>query len=108
MIESLFIWKVTSIRRRKSSSHGKVLLANSNFLRLNFERLEFRDLFAAEPFFIAVLPDTQFYSQSYPGTFDAQTQWVLDNRISQNIAFVAQLGDIVQSGESGSTQNPVQ
>ncbi|MCY2977030.1 MAG: DNRLRE domain-containing protein, partial [Planctomycetota bacterium] len=76
--------------------------------RLGIELLEQRQLFAADPFSIAVLPDTQFYSQSFPATFDAQTQWILDNRVSQNIAFVAQLGDIVQSGESGSTQNLVQ
>jgi len=75
---------------------------------LRIESLERRNLCAAAPFSIAILPDTQFYSQSFPNTFNAQTQWIVDNRVSQNIAFVAQLGDIVQSGESGSTQNLIQ
>lgn len=70
-----------------------------------FERLESRALMAVDPFTIAVLPDTQFYSEGYPDTFNAQTQWVLDHRISKNIVFVSQLGDIVQNGESGATRN---
>jgi hypothetical protein len=70
-----------------------------------FERLESRSLMAVDPFTIAVLPDTQFYSEGYPDTFNAQTQWVLDHRISKIIVFVSQLGDIVQNGESGATRN---
>ena len=62
-------------------------------------------MFASDPFSLVVLPDTQFYSQSYPNTFIAQTQWVVDNLTSRNIAFVSHLGDIVQSGESGTSRN---
>jgi hypothetical protein len=53
---------------------------------------------AGEPFTIVPLPDTQFYSQTYPQIFTAQTQWIADHVNDMNIAFVPHLGDIVQSG----------
>ena len=40
------------------------------------------------------MPDTQYYSESYPGIYDAQTQWIKDHRISHNIQYVLHLGDI--------------
>ncbi len=52
----------------------------------------------AAPFTIVALPDTQFYTQSYPEIFTSQTQWIVDNRDTENIVFVAHLGDIVQTG----------
>ncbi len=48
----------------------------------------------AGSFTVAVLPDTQFYSETYPDQFLAQTQWIVDNRESRNIACVLHLGDI--------------
>jgi uncharacterized repeat protein (TIGR02543 family) len=51
-------------------------------------------------FTIAVLPDTQFYSESYPAIFDQQTQWIADHAKSENIVFVTQLGDLVDSYNS--------
>lgn len=72
------------------------------------ERLEGRALLAADPFSIAVLPDTQYYAQKYPAIFTAQTQWVVDNLATERIAFVTQLGDIVQSGAHGTTRNALQ
>ncbi len=65
------------------------------------ERLERRWAPAAVPFTVAVLPDTQFYSQTYPDTFKAQARWVVANRSAEAIAFVSHLGDIVQTGSSG-------
>lgn len=56
---------------------------------------EDRVLSLNKPFTIAVLPDTQYYSESYPEVFNAQTQWIVDNKISRNIVFVTHLGDIV-------------
>jgi hypothetical protein len=64
------------------------------------EQLEPRWALATAPFTVAVLPDTQFYSQSYPDTFKAQTRWIVDHKASDSIAFVSQLGDIVQTGSS--------
>jgi len=45
-------------------------------------------------FTIAVLPDTQNYSEKYPEQFLAQTRWLVENREARNIACVLHLGDI--------------
>ena len=50
----------------------------------------------ADYFTIAVIPDTQYYSESFPAIFDKQAQWIVDNTQSQNIIFAAHLGDLVQ------------
>jgi cysteine-rich repeat protein len=65
-----------------------------------------REVSAAAPdFSLIALPDTQFYSSSLnggtPAIFNAQTQWIVDQRASRNIAYVAQLGDCVQNGNNG-------
>lgn len=52
---------------------------------------------AGEEFTIIVLPDTQYYSQSYPQIFTAQTQWIVDNVAARNIVFVTHEGDLVQT-----------
>ena len=56
-------------------------------------------------FTIATLPDTQFYSENLANnnrqaTYHAQTQWLVDNRDSLNLAFVSHMGDIVQNGDA--------
>ena len=56
-------------------------------------------------FTIATLPDTQFYSENLSNngraaTFHAQTQWLVDNRDTLNLAFVSHMGDIVQNGDA--------
>jgi hypothetical protein len=48
---------------------------------------------AAAPFTIIAVPDTQFYAESFPATYLAQTQWIRDNRLTRNIQFITQLGD---------------
>jgi len=50
---------------------------------------------APEDFTIVVLPDTQYYSASYPQIFNAQTRWIADNRDALNIQLVIGVGDIV-------------
>ena len=52
----------------------------------------------ADEFTIVALPDTQFYSASYPQIFAAQTQWIADHVQDQNIQLVVGLGDIVDGG----------
>ena len=49
---------------------------------------------------LAVLPDTQFYSQSKPAIFDRQTAWIARNRETNNILFVLHVGDIVNSPQA--------
>ena len=53
----------------------------------------------AEEFSIVVIPDTQNYSSSAAGAqiSAAQTQWIADNEVAENIIYVAQLGDLVDS-----------
>ena len=53
-------------------------------------------------FTIAVLPDTQYYSETYPAIFDDQTQWIADHAKAENIVFVSQLGDLVDTYNSAS------
>ena len=47
----------------------------------------------ADDFTLIALPDTQYYSASFPGTYAAQTQWIVDNRVARNIVYVTELGD---------------
>src|SRR5688572_2557303 len=49
-------------------------------------------------FTVLMMPDTQFYSQSYPHIYDAQVDWVVANRQNHNIAFLTHVGDVVQNG----------
>lgn len=50
---------------------------------------------AADNFTVVVLPDTQFYSESYPGIFDNQTQWIVAEAENMNVALVTHEGDLV-------------
>jgi hypothetical protein len=54
-------------------------------------------------FTIIALPDTQNYTASLhggvPGMFISQAEWIITNRVSRNIAYVAHLGDIVNYGD---------
>ncbi len=52
-----------------------------------------------QEFTIVVLPDTQYYSRTYPKTFTCQTQWIADSKDLLNIAFVTHVGDIVDTGD---------
>ena len=52
----------------------------------------------ADEFTIVALPDTQFYSSTYPQIFAAQTQWIANHTQDQNIKLVLGLGDIVDGG----------
>jgi uncharacterized protein YjdB len=51
----------------------------------------------AEDFTIVVLPDTQFYSESYHAIFTGQTQWISNNKIGMNVVFVTHEGDLVNT-----------
>lgn len=58
-------------------------------------------------FTIAVLPDTQNYSQGHPQTYLAQTQWIVDHRQSHNIAAVLHLGDVTNHNTPDEWKNAV-
>jgi len=55
------------------------------------------EYFTLQPFTIIMLPDTQFYSESYPTIFTNQTQWIVDNVEDMNVLFVLHEGDIVNN-----------
>lgn len=51
----------------------------------------------AEEFKVIVMPDTQYYAESYPQIYLSQTQWILDHYESDDIKFVTHLGDVVNA-----------
>ncbi len=69
---------------------GALLLAA--FLTIGYSG---RAQVTAPDFSVVVLPDTQFYSESHPAIFNAQTQWIVTNSAKYNIPFVLGEGDIV-------------
>jgi len=48
-------------------------------------------------FTLAVLPDTQRYSMSFPHHFHQQTQWIADHAARLNIRYVIHLGDVTNN-----------
>lgn len=55
------------------------------------------DVFSAEGWTLALLPDTQIYSIERPEVFLRQTQWLAANKERLNLRFVAHEGDIVHA-----------
>ena len=53
-------------------------------------------------FTIVVLPDTQKYvlNGAYPQIFTSQTQWIVDNAVSENIVFMTHEGDVIDTWNS--------
>lgn len=51
-------------------------------------------------FTLAVIPDTQKYSEKHPLIFESQTRWVADNYKKENIKFSFHVGDIVENPAS--------
>ncbi|WP_437190856.1 metallophosphoesterase [Planctomicrobium sp. SH527] len=58
-------------------------------------------------FTVAVLPDTQNYSEKFPQTFTAQTSWLAAEQQRRNIAFVLHLGDITNRSSEPEWKNAV-
>ncbi|GEM_PF-522266 len=54
----------------------------------------------APDFTIVALPDTQFYSESYPAIFQSEIDWIVNNHQERNIVYVTGLGDVVNVGTS--------
>jgi predicted phosphodiesterase len=62
---------------------------------------------AAGSFTIAVLPDTQHYSERSPATFIAQTRWIVEKQRERNICCVLHLGDITNRNTPAEWNNAV-
>ncbi len=43
---------------------------------------------------LVLLPDTQIYSEQFPGLFTLQTHWIVKNKDKYNICYVLHLGDL--------------
>src|SRR6185503_5121218 len=63
-------------------------------------------------FTIVILPDTQYYTEEPQGNnggniamFNAQTNWIANNRASKNIVYLGHLGDCVQNGDNPPVAN---
>jgi hypothetical protein len=54
-------------------------------------------LYGPDPFSIVLLPDTQFYVQSYPEMYKAEVDWIVAQKDALKLAFVLHLGDIVET-----------
>jgi predicted phosphodiesterase len=91
-----------------SSLAVPIVLSNPSRIRLTFTP-QLHQLISGEvnaravralskPFTIVALPDTQIYAEENNLGFQEQVNWVLNNAYSQNIAFVAHLGDVVDNG----------
>jgi hypothetical protein len=77
------------LRHRLVSATGLVLMYLSLFAAIGVAQSNPGD------FTVVVLPDTQYYSASYPQIFNSQTQWIAANRDALNIQLVIGVGDIV-------------
>jgi len=63
--------------------------------------------FAPGSFTIAVLGDTQNYSESYPSLYAMQTEWLANNKNARNIQFALHVGDVVNSDTTLQWNNAV-
>lgn len=60
-----------------------------------------------ESYIIAVLPDTQIYSERYPNIFLRQTQWLAEQAADRNIVLMLHMGDITNRNTPGEWRNAV-
>jgi Calcineurin-like phosphoesterase len=60
---------------------------------------------AAGSFTVAVLPDTQFYSDMFPDQYLAQTRWIAERQAERNIVCVLHLGDITHRNTPAEWRN---
>jgi len=58
-------------------------------------------------FTIAVLPDTQYYSESFLRTYEQQTLWIAEQQKKRTIACVLHLGDLVNQNTHEQWRNAV-
>ena len=46
---------------------------------------------------LVILPDTQYYTRTYPGLLHLQTRWIAENKDKYNIVYVLQNGDVTHN-----------
>ena len=61
---------------------------------------------SATPFTIVIVPDTQYETEGSGGATNQmmidKMDWIIQNKVNENIAFVAGVGDIVDAGSQSS------
>ena len=87
-----------------SGSRSRLLAADDPYADAVFADGE-PPLPEAGSFTVAVLPDTQHYSERYPDTYLAQTRWIVEQRQQRNIACVLHLGDITNHSTRAEWKN---
>ena len=90
---------ITSSTRKDKAGHAW-LSAASVLLVITLLTMLVPRASAQSDFTLIALPDTQYYSETYPNTFTAQTKWVVDNAAALNIQAVLGLGDIVNTASN--------
>ncbi|MBI5946438.1 MAG: hypothetical protein HY864_18910 [Chloroflexi bacterium] len=55
---------------------------------------------AGADFTIIAIPDPQYYAASYPSIYNAQMNWIVNNKTSSNIIYALSLGDNVDTSSS--------
>lgn len=83
--------------RNRFFRHGLVLVAVAAVLGIASGAAR-----AESSFTVVALPDTQFYSSTYPATFTAQTNWIKTHQVDNNIVFVTHEGDIINTNSNAS------
>lgn len=60
-----------------------------------------------EPYTIAIIPDTQLYTQDFPEVFMRETEWLAEHAEELNLGMVLHVGDITQSNTPDQWQHAV-
>jgi hypothetical protein len=55
---------------------------------------------ATSPFTLVAMPDIQNETQYYPAMLQSQVDWIVNNRVGSNIAFMAQQGDLTNNANT--------
>jgi hypothetical protein len=96
MVVGITIFVRAAPEKKKTSPDAKP----SNVFQLTVQ--EPASAIVPDDFTLVVLPDAQFYTANKNGgkseMLVAQTEWIVSNRVSRNIAFVTTEGDISNDG----------
>jgi hypothetical protein len=93
-------WNSGRVEARKSRTGALAGCLSSLLAGLIFGIVPIARAAAGPDFTIVVLPDTQYYAKEYPETLKAQVDWIIANRVRLNIAYVAHVGDVVDSSKA--------
>ena len=86
--------------RKKTLSHLAIRLCGLFFFFTFIAYTPPPPAHAESDFTLVILPDTQYYASAFPDIFNAQMRWIVENAMTENIIFVASLGDNVDAAGS--------